>query len=244
MESIIKAFCAAIEKFMVETRDRCLANQGSTTVEQVFSLHERYGIYTHPQIFLLIHGARHATMGDKNMEKTHLILNSIIDDPVFRESACSWAEIHSHVKYRFPKDVYDQAGELRTVIRKVLEASELRTSSGKVLEMRLTELQSGVRLTLLALGWLDWMSKAIPILRIFGNGHENYPYWSSADYFIKFMPALNQHISLLRQALISDLKSVGKKHYSWYESTSQEMARYLKEYNSIIFLPILKDNNR
>ncbi|MFA5184495.1 MAG: hypothetical protein WC456_03115 [Patescibacteria group bacterium] len=225
--NIIECFSERIKDIGAQTANICQQKQrlSRTSNAQITSLYEKYGLYVHPQLNLLIIDVYAATLNKKELAKTNLILTSIINDEEFQKAPFYWAEVHRHAKYRFYKDLYDNIAELRTVTRKPLE-------------MRLTEMQPIWRLIFLCLGWLIWIQGAIPSVKMFGGGHGNHPYWHEARYFDQFARSLNDHIRLLQEAMRTDLRDE-TPNPKWLEAIANETTKSLEEYDKSIFFSII-----
>ncbi|MCX6753210.1 MAG: hypothetical protein NTW62_02615 [Candidatus Nomurabacteria bacterium] len=227
VSTVVDEFYTEIENMMKRTSEFCKDGIGHVTVDQAVLFSERYGICTHPQYYILILDLSFHL--DRKYQRTHYILNAIINDKEFQKAGIYWANVLRHVAYRYQKDLTDNFFELHPVIKKSLE-------------MRLTESENKKKLLFLSIGWMLWIQHAIPSTKRIGGstGHKYYSYWDQAEYFITFLPVIKRHVQMFKEALFADLAEDTMDSEDWEYAAKKAFAD-LSEYNDLMFEPLIKD---
>ncbi len=224
---LINQFCQNIKEITAETALICSRTYYSMTESQIIALYENFGLCLHQQLYSLIGDTRIETSGPNTcFSKINLILESITEDDAFQKSAFYWSQIQFWIKYPSQKELDGEIDKLKLIIQKTLA-------------LRLTKNQSNGKLILLSLGYLLWLEQSIPTIREFGVRHDTYNWWCTNKYFITFLPSLQQHNKLLvKAAKNSNLLGIEKEE--WWKTTTAEIIQDLREYNKLIFQPVIK----
>lgn len=223
--TVVEKFCSDFEKVMEETGIKFKKNADKVKIDEVFSFHERFGICTHQQYYLLLLETDLKLANLPLLNKTHLIINSIVNNEHFQKAAFYWADVQRHVQYRFKINL-NNSQELTPVIKKAMA-------------MRLTDMQPETKLAFMCLGWMMWLEGVIPYVQRLSNGHLYYGYWDKAPYFTTFYSSLQEHVTLLKQAIANDLKKMKVKNFNWHKQVAHQTLEDMIEYHQLIFGKIL-----
>ncbi|MFA5886713.1 MAG: hypothetical protein WC863_02935 [Patescibacteria group bacterium] len=224
---LINQFYRDIKEITAETALICSRTYYSMTESQIIALYENFGLCLHQQLYSLIGDTRAETAGPNTcFSKINLILESITEDDAFQKSAFYWSQIQFWIKYPNQEELDAEIDKLKLIIQKTLA-------------LRLTKNQSNGKLILLSLAYLLWLEQSIPTIRAFGVKHDTHIFWSTEKYFITFLPSLQQHNRLLMEAA-KNSNLLGIEKEEWWKTTTEEIIQNLREYNRLIFQPVIK----
>jgi len=225
----INNFCEGIEKLMDDTLQNCKDNFIFIDLDKALLLSERYGIYTHQQYLLLILEINnHLDWG--KYQPVRNIIDSIINDKDFQKAGLYWADVQRYSKYRSKSQLSNSSNDLGLLIKKALE-------------MRTTENQSEKKLLLVCLGWLIWMEKMMPCLKLIMSKaeSENLPYLDNSDYFIIFPSLIKNQAEKLKKSILYCVTSDNDDIFDaeqWKEF-SERTLEDIRIYNTLMFKQII-----